>query len=351
MKRRNFLKSTAAGAASLWLGTSVKASSFFKPSAAGKMVVISSSNGLRATGRAMELMQQGHDALDSVIAGVNIVESDPNDMTVGYGGLPNEDGVVQLDSCCMHGPTHNAGAVGALEGIKNPSLVARLVMERTDHVLLVGQGALRFARAHGFKEENLLTDKARRAWLHWKEKRKDNDWFPPEDADRDKNGKAALDIPFTYGTITCLGLDGNGNISGVTTTSGLSYKIPGRVGDSPIIGAGLYVDNEVGACGSTGRGEENLKNLTCHLIVEFMRQGMSPQKACMAGLKRVVEKAKYMPRLMKDNGRPAFNIRYYAINKAGEFGGVSIYGPAEYALHDGKENKMRKAEYLYEWKK
>ncbi|RMH60950.1 MAG: asparaginase [Calditrichaeota bacterium] len=348
MDRRKFLKTGVAGATGLMMAPGIKAAT---PSFKGRTVVISSGNGLRATAQAMELIRNGSDALDAVIAGVNIVEADPDDMSVGYGGLPNEEGVVELDSCCMHGPTHNAGAVAALQGIKYPSRVARLVMERTDHVLLVGQGALRFAKAHGFKEENLLTDKARKAWLRWKEARPDDDWFPPEDVDKDKKGKAALDIPFTYGTITCLGLDLNGNISGVTTTSGLSYKIPGRVGDSPIIGAGLYVDNEVGACGSTGRGEENLKNLTSHLIVEFMRQGMTPQNACMAGLKRVLEKARLMPRLMKKNGHPAFNIQYYAINKAGEFGACSMYGPVRFAVHDGQENHHQQAEYLFEWDK
>jgi N4-(beta-N-acetylglucosaminyl)-L-asparaginase len=205
---------------------------------------------------------------------------------------------------------------------------------------------LRFAKDHGFKETNLLTEKARKEWLKWKEERdpKDN-WFPPA---MEKKGRAYNGIHYTYGTITCLGIDLKGNISGVTTTSGLSYKIAGRVGDSPIIGAGLYVDNEVGACGSTGRGEENLKNLTCFLVVEYMRQGMTPQEACMAGVKRVITNAKGKE-LVKGNGRPSFNIRFYALNKQGQFGSASIYGPAEFSVHDGKENKHHPSEYLYKW--
>ncbi len=308
--------------------------------------MVSSGNGLPATEKAMEMIKEGADAIDAVISGVNIVEEDPNDMSVGYGGLPNEAGIVELDSCCMHGPTHNAGAVSAIQNIKNPSKVAKLVMERTDHVLITGKGALNFAKAHGFKEENLLTEKAREAWLKWKENRdKNDDWFPPV---MDEKSRSALDIPFTYGTITCLGLDLNNNISGVTTTSGLSYKIPGRVGDSPIIGAGLYVDNEIGACGSTGRGEENLKNLTSFLVVEFMRQGMSPEEACKAGVQRIIKNA-VLKSLLKENGQPNFNIRFYALNKNGEFGSASIYGPAQFSVHDGKENKHIQSHYLYKW--
>jgi N4-(beta-N-acetylglucosaminyl)-L-asparaginase len=308
----------------------------------GKPVVISSANGLRAAEKAMDLVKEGSDALDAVIAGVNIIEDDPNDHSVGYGGLPNEDGVVELDSCCMHGPTHNAGAVAALRNIKNPSKVARLVLERTDHVLLVGEGALRFARAHGFKEDNLLTDKARKIWLNWKESlSKDDDWFSPEDADKDiKN------IIKTTGTITCCALDRNGNISGVTTTSGLSFKIPGRVGDSPIIGAGLYVDNEYGACGSTGRGEENLKNLSCFLAVEFMRMGDLPEEACLKVCRRIADHAK-LRSLLKEDGKPNFNVSFYAINKKGQYGAASIYGPRKFVVHDGSKNQLLQAAYLY----
>ncbi|MCB9058659.1 MAG: N(4)-(beta-N-acetylglucosaminyl)-L-asparaginase [Calditrichae bacterium] len=347
MIRRSFLKTSAFGIGSTFVFKSHSAILENEIIQNGSTpLVISSYNGIRATEKAMEMINKGADALDAVIAGVNIVEEDPEDMTVGFGGLPNEDGVVELDSCCMHGPTHNAGAVGALQNIKTPSKVARLVMERSDHVLLVGKGALRFAKAHGFKETNLLTERAREQWLKWKETRDpDDNWFPPE---IDNKGKAYKGVNYTYGTITCLGIDLKGNISGVTTTSGLSYKIAGRIGDSPIIGAGLYVDNEVGACGSTGRGEENLKNLTSFLIVELMRNGMSPKDACMEGIKRVISHAK-TKELIKENGRPAFNIRYYALNKQGQFGSASIYGPAEFSVNDGNENKFHPSDYLYEW--
>ncbi len=346
MKRRLFLQNTIFTALSTsFFGTRIlKAADSNTFSPKGKVVVISSTNGLRATEKAAQLIHEGADALDAVIAGVNIVEEDPNDHSVGYGGLPNEDGVVELDSCVMHGPTHNAGAVAALRNIKTPSKVARLVMERTDHVLLVGEGALRFAKAHGFKEEDLLTDEARKAWLYWKESLSPNDdWFLPSIEKIPEKYRKMFHIT---GTITCLGLDLKGNLSGVTTTSGLAFKIPGRVGDSPIIGAGLYVDNEVGACGSTGRGEENLKNLSCYQVVEYMRQGVPPSEACLKVLKRVVDHAK-LPNLKNKNGYPTWGLRLYALNKKGEFGGASIYGPADFAVFDGKENKKYPCAYLY----
>ena len=340
MKRRDFFKKTAVLGSAAMLPAIVPSNLSAKQT--GAPIVISSGNGLRATQKAMEIIKQGKDALDGVIAGVNIIESDPNDHSVGYGGLPNELGVVELDSCCMHGPTHNAGAVASIRNIKNPSKVARLVMERTDHVLIVGNGALNFAKAHGFKEENLLTDEARKIWLSWKESLSDrDDWFSNEQAK--KTYEKYFDIT---GTISCLGLDTRGNISGVTTTSGLAFKIPGRVGDSPIIGAGLYVDNEVGACGSTGRGEENLKNLSCFLTVEFMRNGLSPQEACLKTCKRVVQHAK-LPSLLKDNGKPNFNLTFYAINKQGEYGAASVYGPYKFSLNNGKTNELLETVYLY----
>ncbi len=349
MDRRSFLQSTffTAIAGSLLNSKFVRAENMKSFSPRGKVVVVSSSNGLRATQKAAEMIRNGADALDAVIAGVNIVEEDPNDHSVGYGGLPNEQGVVELDSCVMHGPTHNAGAVAALQNIKNPSKVARLVMERTDHVLLVGEGALKFAKAHGFKEEELLTDEARKIWLLWKESLSDkDDWFLPPIEEIPERYRKMFDIT---GTITCLGLDLNGNISGVTTTSGLAFKIPGRVGDSPIIGAGLYVDNEVGACGSTGRGEENLKNLSSYQVVEYMREGYSPTEACVKVLKRVIDHAK-LPSLKNKKGVPTFGLRLYALNKNGEFGAASIFGPADFAVFDGKENKKYSCEYLYDWK-
>ena len=210
--------------------------------------------------------------LDAVEKSANVTELDPKDTSVGYGGLPNENGVVQLDSSIMYGPTHNCGSVAAIEGIKTPCSVARLVMERTDHIHIVGKGAQNFAKAHGFKVENLLTEHSRKEWLRWKENLSDqDDWFPPADGNYDTHR--------SNGTINVLAVDSAGDIAGITTTSGLAWKIPGRIGDSPIIGAGLYVDNEVGAVGATGRGEEMIRSCGSFLGVEFMRNGMTAQEA------------------------------------------------------------------------
>jgi N4-(beta-N-acetylglucosaminyl)-L-asparaginase len=313
------------------------------------MRVVSSGNGLRATEKAMELLQQGVNPLDAVIAGVNIVEEDPNDMSVGYGGLPNEDGVVELDASVMSGPTHNSGAVAALRNIKTPSQVAKVVMERTNHALLVGEGALKFAKVHGFQEENLLTDKAREVWLRWKETLSDKDnWIPP------KSEKLASELqPYLafYGTINCLAVDGKGDLAGVTTTSGLAFKIPGRVGDSPIIGAGLYVDNTIGAGGSTGRGEANILNCGSYQVVNFMSQGFSPEESCLKTLEKIVQTTKLQPHLLNDEGRPNFGLNFYALNKKGEFGSACMWSGGRFAAHDGKENKLREAAYLFKRKK
>ena len=345
MKRRNFLKWSG----SLGIGSFLMSgkSLIARPlqSTAKKPVVIASQNGIEAVKLAYEKITDGADALDAVIAGVNLVEDDPDDHSVGLGGLPNEDGVVELDSCCMHGPTHNAGGVAALQNIRNPSRVARLVMERTDHVLLVGAGALRFAKRHGFKEENLLTDAAREIWLEWTENlNKDDDWLPPGGI---LKHHSALPLKRLTGTINCNAIDLQGNISGVTTTSGLSFKIPGRVGDSPIIGAGLYVDNEIGACGSTGRGEENLKNLSSFMVVEYMRNGKSPVDACLEVCRRITAKAKLQPYLLKSDGFPDFNVKFYAVNKGGETGSAAIYGPYKYSICDADGNRLEEGAYLF----
>ena len=295
------------------------------------------------------MIRDGADTLDAVIAGVNLLEEDPDDITVGYGGLPNEDGIVELDSCVMHGPTCGTGAVAALRNIKTPSRVAKLVMERTDHVLLVGKGALRFARAHGFKEVNLLTDKAREIWLKWKEHLSDeDDWVPaPEAPEENAQSRATADMPFTYGTINCCGLNQAGDMSGVTTTSGLSFKIPGRVGDSPIIGAGLYVDNRVGAAGSTGRGEAVIKICGSHTVVEAMRHGMAPVDACLFALRRIVETTTE-PRLKLEDGRPNFDVKFYALAKDGRFGAAAIWSEAEFAVFADGRNRLEECAFLYQ---
>lgn len=325
-------------------------------------LVISSGNGLAACARAMQMLEAGEDTLDAVIAGVNIVEEDPGDMSVGYGGLPNEAGVVQLDSSVMHGPSRNGGAVAAIEGIKTPSKVAKLVMDRTDHVLIVGQGAQDFAEAHGFQVENLLTDRARERWLQWKESMSDrDDWLPaPQQGGRGGRGGRGMPDPtsdrdaadefdpfFRYhGTINCNCVNAAGDISGVTTTSGLSWKIPGRVGDSPILGAGLYVDNDIGAAGSTGRGEANLLDCCSFLAVEFMRHGMHPKDACLEVMRRVAAKT-VDPRLLREDGTPNFSLNFYALNKAGEYGGAN-FRPSRFVVNEGGESRYEDSAYLWE---
>ncbi|MDH7515516.1 MAG: N(4)-(beta-N-acetylglucosaminyl)-L-asparaginase [Bacteroidota bacterium] len=353
LDRRDFLKTAASVGAGSLLARAVPFETAYAGTVHAKAggftpVAVSSSNGLHAAERAMEMIDSGADALDAVIAGVNIVEDDPQDHTVGYGGLPNEDGVVELDACVMHGPTGRGGGVAALRNIRNPSKVARLVMERTDHVLIVGEGALRFARAHGFREENLLTDEAREEWLRWKETMStQDDWLPPHGMDEKDIGAVLEKRERSTGTITCLGLDRKGGISGCTTTSGLAFKIPGRVGDSPIPGAGLYVDNAVGAAGSTGRGEANLLACSCAIIVEHMRNGASPEEACLRACRRIVERT-VERRLRDDEGRPLFNVRFYAINAKGEHGSASIWSGGTYAVSEGKgKTRLLDSAYLY----
>ena len=306
---------------------------------------ISSANGLGATDRAYRLMRQGEDPLDAVVAGVNLVEDDPQDTSVGYGGLPNEDGIVELDAAVMHGPTHRAGAVAALRGIRNPSKVAKLVMERTDHVLLVGSGALEFAKAMGFEEQNLLTDRARKIWLRWKANLSpDDDWLSDERPSGDAEMAMLGNRP--TGTIHCSGINAAGEMACTTTTSGLAFKIPGRVGDSPIIGAGLYLDNEVGSCGSTGRGEANLRNLCSFAAVELMRGGMSPEEAGLEVLRRVAKTCE--PRLKDEQGRPRFNLNFYLLANDGRHAGVTMWGPGRYAITDEKGTRHEASVALYQ---
>jgi len=345
LSRREFLLSTAAGlAAGGALGGGIPHPMRpVRPLPAtsrwvSKPVAVASANGLRGVQKAFDLLMQGADTLDAAIEGVKIQELDPNDDSVGYGGLPNADGVVQLDASCMHGPTKRAGAVGCLENIKTPSEVAKLVLKYTNHIFLVGEGAKRFALSYGFKEENLLTDSSRQKWLAWRANLNPTDDY--------------LDVPEAEpmvvrrtGTINCNAVTPGGEISSVTTTSGLAWKIPGRVGDSPIIGAGQYCDNDVGAAGSTGRGESNIKVCGGFLTVEHMRRGMKPTDACLETLKRVV--AATEARLLDQRGRPKFNLDFYAVNKRGEFGSASLF-PGHFAAHDGTEAKIRDTAYLFE---
>ena len=341
VSRRAFMH--VAGVAAMAVGatsTTTAAVANASGAAAGKVKVVSSANGLEATKKAYEMIQAGTDPADAVVAGVGIVEDDPNDTSVGYGGLPNERGIVELDAAVMHGPTHRAGAVASLQNIRHPAQVALKVMRRTDHVLLVGAGALDFAKAHGFPEEDLLTELARKIWLRWKETMSDkDDWIPdPEEKDSPVaeffrrrsilvgespatgNVKTAANVSRMKfrrptGTIHCAAMTGSGDFACTTTTSGLAFKIPGRVGDSPIIGAGLYCDNEIGSCGSTGRGEANLQNLCSFAAVELMRNGASPEDAGMEVLRRVAKTTE--PRLRDKDGHPDFGLSFYLLAKIG----------------------------------
>jgi len=336
MKRRDFLKTSSAIGISSLISTSCSKSDIENKThkTKSKPIVIASANGIHSVQKAYELIQNKSGALDAVIAGVNLVEDDPTDHSVGLGGLPNSEGVVELDSCCMHGPTHNAGAVAAIQNIRNPSKVAKLVMEKTNHVLLMGKGALQFAKANGLKEENLLTEEAQKKWLEWKN-------------ESENNISNLKTIQYKHhGTINCNAIDLNGNISGVTTTSGLAFKLPGRVGDSPIVGAGLYVDNEIGACGSTGLGELNLKNLSSFMVVEYMNMGKSPEEACLKMCKRILNHQKNSNVFSNDN-LPDFNVSFYAINKYGEYGSASINGPVEFSICDQNGARLEKGTYLF----
>lgn len=359
VNRRQWLAGTAATALAAQSG-------------AARNIAIASSNGLRPCAKAMEILEGGGDTLDAVIAGVNIQEEDPDDDSVGYGGLPNEEGVVELDACVMHGPTRRAGAVASLRNIKHPSKVARTIMEQTDHVMMAGDNALRFAKAFGYKEENLLTEKSRLAWLVWKASLRDgrghSNWTDGLDApgkpaawlQRLFPGASPALLAYAWdralypvtGTINCLALNTKGELSGVTTTSGLAWKIPGRVGDSPIIGAGLYVDQDIGAAGSTGRGEENIRVAGAHTIVENMRHGMSPKDSVLDCLKRVSRNY---------NGDKArltkFDISFYALRKDGVYAGGSLWSgplrqgrisPRRFAVNDGGQSRLEDCVYLYE---
>jgi len=362
--RRKFFLSTlaggvAAGAGKLFgavsPGTANNASQATHTAKGTRPLIISAHNGLKHLDDGMQVLRNGGDTLDAVLAVVTKVEDDPTDHSVGYGGLPNEDGVVQLDACVIHGPTAKCGAVGAIERIKNPSLVAKAVMEKTNHTFIVGQGAMKFAEDLGFQPMNLLTDDSRLAWLAWKSS-SSKDWRPGLDSPEwNKTLAALLDTPEKNelrgwiesvvahpptGTINCLAVNEKGDISGTTTTSGLAWKIAGRVGDSPIIGAGCFVDNEVGAAGSTGRGEENIKICGGHTIVELMRKGMSPTEACLEAMRRVVHNYSFDKSRLK-----LFDLQFYALNKNGEHGAAAMWStsqngrPISYAVHDGTQAK------------
>ena len=371
LSRREFLGASAVTAASLVLPSRASAGPAAAP-AAGRPAVIASGNGLRGVREAYDRMTRANaDPLDAAIAGVNIQELDPDDQSVGLGGLPNAEGVVQLDASVMHGPTKRAGSVSALEDIATASLVAKAVMDYTDHVMLVGAGARRFAIEMGFTPQNLLTEKSRQMWLRWRANLNAGDsWLdhqddvklaaptrPPRSSRRPPalRGEPAESgthlffdergVAHTYGTINMNAVSATGDIGSVTTTSGLSWKIPGRVGDSSIIGAGQYCDNEVGAAGSTGRGEANIKVCGAFLAVELMRQGMTPEAALMKVMERVI--AMTEKRLLDARGRPYFDLSFYAINKRGEWAGACAYQGSSFAVADANGARFVESAYLF----
>jgi len=402
MERRHFVKGAAAAAAAAAVPSVLDAATTAPTRAPEvlirrrtKPILVSDVSSIQfrnggpesAIERAFRGITEGEDMLDAMVAGVNIPELDPEETGIGYGGLPNAYGVVELDACLMHGPRKWAGGVAGITGIRTPSLVAKAVAERTDHHLLVGKGAQEFARDLGMTvEDDLNTPRSRELWLEWRSRVNPTHWLDPEerlqginrgreetDPDRIRRqeqemaerveafAQASLAAGLSmvddglisehsfWGTTSLEAVAPNGDICGVTTTSGLAWKIPGRAGDSPILGAGQYVDNEVGACGSTGRGEANLYNLTSFLIVEFMRQGMSPKDAGMAALRRVVANT-IEPRLQNSRGLPNFDVRFFILNKKGEYAGVALYGTGEstFAVCDENGAREEKLEGLLE---
>lgn len=381
--RRDFIATAAITSAALTvdglnpnaLGQAAQKGPALSNSATRKPIIISAANGFNYMERGFEVLRKGGDTLDAVIEVVRGPEEDPNDDSVGLGGLPNEECVVELDACCMHGPTRRAGSVAGVHNIKNVALLSKTVMEHTGHVMLVGEGAERFAYAHGFPKENLLTERSRKIWLLWKETMSTQDWWGPglaspeykfpdesqtaeqyyerrlaqmeelaaklgiEPEDRQLAIRKVLNPP--TGTINCSALNEKGEMSSGTTTSGLAWKIPGRAGDSPIIGAGCYCDQDVGAAGATGNGEENIKVCGAHTIVENMRHGMSPEEAGLDALKRIarnynndMKKLQYL------------DMQYYILRKDGAYAGVTLWSRRNnkdkyFAVNDGTPRREK----------
>lgn len=367
-RRRFFLGSLvgslAAGAGKLLAGGhQPEGAATPAPATATRPIIISSANGLHALDKGMAVLKNGGDTLDAVIAAVTVVEDDPTDDSVGYGGLPNEEGEVELDASCMHGPTHRAGAVAGVRRIKNVARLAQTVMQKTNHVMLVGDGARRFAVDEGFEDMSLLTEHSRKMWLAWKAASSVN-WRPGIDSPEWKDKVSAIfdgdaqQIAYAErviahpptGTIPCMAVNDKGEISVVVTTSGLAWKIPGRAGDSPVIGAGCFADNEVGAAGSTGKGEENIKIAGGHTIVEMMRRGKPPDEACLEALSRIAHNYNNDKTKLR-----TFHIFFYALNKDGQHGAASLWRNhyeepqhAVYAVHDGTQARLAECKAFFD---
>ena len=323
--RRNFLKKTAIASAAVMLNPfagqaeEIKEQNELSDGKVRKPIVLSTWRfGLQANEAAWEVLKNGGRALDAVEAGVKVPEADPKERSVGYGGRPDRDGRVTLDACIMD-EMSNIGSVGCLEFIKHPISVARAVMEKTPHVMLVGDGALQFALSQGFPKENLLVPDSEREWKEWL---KTSEYKPIANIEN-------------HDTIGMIALDAAGNLSGACTTSGMAFKMHGRLGDSPIIGAGLYVDNEIGAATATGHGEEVIRIAGCHLVVELMRQGRSPQKACEEAVLRVVKLMKNRNKDLKD-----IQVGFIALNKKGDYGSYCVQSGFNYAVYDETGNRL-----------
>ncbi len=329
MSRRKFLKTGALGIGAL-LTSKITANNntisipLFNATK-GKPIVISTWNhGTAANKAAWKVLNTGGTALDAVEKGVRVTESDATNRSVGLGGLPDREGKVTLDACIMN-HENECGAVAFLQDIENPISVARKVMEDTPHVMLVGKGAFQFAMAQGFPKRDLLTPEAKKAWLKWKE------------SEEQKKPEVNSE---NHDTIGMLAMDEDGNISGACTTSGWAYKLHGRVGDSPLIGAGLFVDNEVGGACATGLGEAVIRIAGSHTVVELMRHGKSPDEACQIAVERIIKKHKDIKGLQ---------VGFLAINKQGEVGGYSVYAGFNYAIKSKKIKKLKDAAYKMEW--
>jgi N4-(beta-N-acetylglucosaminyl)-L-asparaginase len=324
--RRNFIKTTSFASAALLINKSTSAKELpieELTNQTNKPIVLSTWNfGLKANEAAWEILNKNGKAIDAVEAGVKIPEGDPTERSVGYGGRPDRDGRVTLDACIMDEQA-NIGSVAALEHIKHPISVARAVMEKTPHVMLVGDGALQFALSQGFKKENLLVEESEKEWKEFL---------------KNSNYKPIVNIE-NHDTIGMIALDANGDLSGACTTSGMAFKMHGRVGDSPIIGAGLYVDNEIGAATATGHGEEVIRIAGCHLVVELMRQGKTPEQACIEAVNRVVKLTANRKKNLKD-----IQVGFIALNKKGEYGSYCVQSGFNYAVHDYTGNKLINAD-------